>query len=482
MRQSAADTGGLKREIGLGSALILVIANMVGTGVFTTSGFIMAELGSAQALVLCWLVGGLFALTGALCYAELGAMMPHAGGEYYYLRRTFGMLPAFLSGWISLIVGFSAPIAAAAIASATYLLGGGREPWFTLECYGRTVCVLSPATLLAIGMVVALSLVHYHSLRLGRRVQNGLTLFKIGLILLFSVVGLWLGKGDVSRMAAVFHAGDAPLFSGGFAVSLIFVSFAYSGWNAAAYLGGEIKRPERNVPLALIGGTVVVTAMYLLLNFVYIYALPAEAMQGALDLGVRAGDVLFGTGFGKAMGVAIAFGLLSVISAMIMAGPRVYYAMACDGVFFRNICRIDAGGHTPGRSILLQGGLAVVMIVSTTFETLLAYIGFTLALSSMLTVCGLIRLRLSAPEMPRPYRTLGYPLTPLLFIGGNAWIVVHSLLSQPLAGVYGMGTIVLGALFYRLLMPAGEEQPGWKVGPPEQVGAAGGDGSGTRRG
>lgn len=455
MKNHSAGTGALKREIGLGSALTLVVANMVGTGVFTTSGFIVAELGSAQALLLCWLVGGLFALAGALCYAELGAMMPQAGGEYRYLRRTFGPLPAFLSGWISLIVGFSAPIAAAAIAFATYVPGGGREPWFVLELFGRPTFTFSPATLLAVGVVVVLSLVHYHSVGLGRRVQNLLTAFKIGVILLFAVGGLWLGSGDAARLTGLFtlDSGLGAVFSRKFAVALIFVSFAYSGWNAAAYLGAEIKRPERNIPLALVGGTVIVIGLYLLLNVVYLFALAPGAMAGALDLGVLAGAALFGPEVGRAAGMVIAFALLSVISAMIMAGPRVYYAMACDGVFFRCFRQVDCARSTPGKAILLQGLLAVLMILSATFETLLIYIGFTLSLASILTVCGLVKLRLTEPGAPRPYRTLGYPLTPLLFLAGNAWIVVHSLTEQPEAGLYGVGTIVLGALCYWWLRP-----------------------------
>jgi APA family basic amino acid/polyamine antiporter len=351
MTSQPAGTGVLKREIGLGSALTLVVANMVGTGVFTTSGFIMVELGSAQALLLCWLVGGLFALTGALCYAELGAMMPQAGGEYRYLRRTFGPLPAFLSGWISLIVGFSAPIAAAAIAFATYASSGGRDPWFVLNVFGRPTFTFSPATLLAVGVVVVLSLVHYHSVGLGRRVQNLLTIFKIGVILLFALGGLWLGSGDAGRLAGVFTSGAAAgaVFSRKFAVALIFVSFAYSGWNAAAYLGAEIKRPERNIPLALIAGTVIVIGLYLLLNVVYLYALAPGEMAGALDLGVLAGAALFGPGVGRAVGMIVAVALLSVISAMVMAGPRVYYAMACDGSSSSVSVRWTARAAPPAR-------------------------------------------------------------------------------------------------------------------------------------
>jgi APA family basic amino acid/polyamine antiporter len=426
---------------------------MVGTGVFTTSGFILAELGNLPAMLACWLVGGLFALLGALCYGELGAMLPQAGGEYAYLRHSFGPLPAFLSGWISLIVGFSAPIAAAAIAFATYLLGGQSEDWFALELAGRKWLSLSPISLLAIAAVVVLSLVHYHSLKLGQRVQNLLTAFKISFIVLLCVGGLFFGSGDPARLADALTIGNFAVDGGGFAVALIFVSFAYSGWNAAAYLGGEIRRPERNLPLALLVGTLLVMVLYVLLNLVYVYALPQESMSGMLNLGTGAAAALFGPGIGRAVGLAIALGLLSVLSAMIMAGPRVYYAMACHGLFFPRFGCVDADRHTPAQAIAFQAAIAIAMILTAAFDTLLIYIGFTLSLSAMLTVAGLIKLRITQPDTPRPYRTLGYPITPLLFIAGNLWIVLHSLFSRPEVALWGIGTILVGVGLYWFFRP-----------------------------
>jgi APA family basic amino acid/polyamine antiporter len=325
-----------------------------------------------------------------------------------------------------------------------------------VEAFGRTLFTFSPATMLAVGVVLAISLIHYHSVGLGRRVQNALTVFKIVVILAFALGGLLLGGGDFYRLGEVFTSGRSSVFSQGFAVSLIFVSFAYSGWNAAAYLGGEIKRPGRNIPLALIVGTLIVIGLYLLLNVVYIYALPTDSMAGALDLGVVAGTAMFGPRVGGVAGMVIALALLSVISAMIMAGPRVYYAMSCDGVFFDCFRQVSGSRSTPGRSILLQGGLAVLMILSATFESLLIYIGFTLSLASILTVCGLIKLRITDPGEPRPYRTLGYPLTPLLFLAGNVWIVI-------------LGTIAVGAVFFVFLRPC---VPGVEQGAREEGASA----------
>jgi len=439
----------LKREIGLFSATVLVIANMVGTGIFTTSGFIMEELGNPQTMLLCWFVGGIFALCGTLCYGELGAMFPEAGGEYVFLRESYGKGMAFLSGWISLIVGFSAPIAAAAIAFATYFfraLSASFSSEFTVPFLGVNFLTISPITILAAAVIIIFSLIHYHSLWLGASVQNGLTIFKIGLIVVFVVAGLWLGRGSIGHFSGGLDM--SSLLQSKFPVSLIFVTFAYSGWNAAAYLGGEINRPSRNIPLALFTGTFLVMCFYLLLNVVYIYALHTKEMSGVLEVGAKSAISLFGDNIGKYFSGAIAIGLLSVLSAMIMTGPRVYYAMAKDSVFFELFGNINKVHRTPAYAILLQAAIAVVMVVTASFDKLLIYIGFTLALCATLTVVGMILLRTTQPALKRDYKTFGYPVTPFLFILGNLWIIYFSIRSRPIASLFGLGTIGLGILVY----------------------------------
>jgi len=439
----------LRREVGLFSATVLVVANMVGTGVFTTSGFVMAELGSPAAMLICWFVGGIFALCGALCYGELGAMFPKAGGEYVFLRESFGKPVGFVSGWISLIVGFSAPIAAASLAFATYCFrlfpqadGWGLTiPWLDLD-----VVTISPVTVLALSMIVVFSLIHYHSVFLGTRVQNALTVFKIGLIVVFVVAAFWIGNGSKEHFFGAIDMG--AVFQKEFAVSLIFVSFAYSGWNAAAYLGGEIKKPSKNIPWALLTGTFLVMCLYLLLNIVYVYALPAQEMKGVLEVGAKSAVFLFGGQISRLFTGAIALGLLSVLSAMIMAGPRVYYAMAKDGVFFECLGKVNRSHNTPAYAILLQAGLAMVMVVTASFDMLLIYIGFTLSLCATLTVLGMILLRLKQPEVKRGYKTLGYPVTPVVFVLGNLWIIYFSIKSKPMASLAGLGTIGIGMLVY----------------------------------
>jgi basic amino acid/polyamine antiporter, APA family len=438
-----------RTRLDLFSATILVVANMVGTGIFTTSGFIIQQLGNSWALLVCWAVGGLFALTGALCYGELGARFPKSGGEYVFLRESFGELPGFLSGWVSLLVGFSAPIAAAAMAFAAYFLAGGpgsQSLGLSWNIQGLTVLNLSPVTVLAAGVIVAFALIHSHSLFLGSRIQNVLTLFKIALILVFVILGLGVGRGTLAHFDAAPPVGT--LFSGQFATSLVFITFTYSGWNAAAYLGGEISRPARHIPLALIGGTLLVMVLYLGLNLTFLYGLSAAEMKGVLAVGEKAAQALFGGCSSRIFSGAIALALLSLVSAMMMTGPRVYQAMARDGLFFSAIKKREGQGTTPGNAIRLQAGLALIMVFTATFENLLIFIGFTLSLFSLLAVAGLMVLKKRDPAPGLPYKTWGYPVTAVLFILGNLWIILFAIITRPAVSLAGLAAIGSGALFY----------------------------------
>jgi APA family basic amino acid/polyamine antiporter len=437
----------LKRTIGLGTAVILVIANMIGTGVFTTSGFIMADLKNPAAMILCWFIGGILALTGALCYGELGAIFPKAGGEYVFLRESIGKPFGFLSGWVSLIVGFSAPIAAASIAFSKYLfrsIGAEASGQDVFNLFG--ILPLTFYTITGISVIILFSIAHWYSLSFGSRVQNILTLFKITVILAFIALGVYLGTGSLEN----FSSGPVSksLFTGEFATSLIYISFAYSGWNAAAYIGSEIKEPSRNIPLSLLWGTMVVMALYMLLNLLFIYALPISEMTGIEDVGATAAISLFGVKIGTIFSGAITICLLSVISAMIMTGPRVYYAMAKDNAFPKWFGDVNPKHTTPGKAILLQAAIAIIMVITSSFDKLLMYIGFTLSLFAMLTVIGLMILRFRLPSIDRPYRTFGYPVTPVLFILSNLWIIAHTVKGNPFVLIYGGGTIVLGLFVY----------------------------------
>ncbi len=439
----------LKRDLGLISAVILVIANIIGTGIFTTSGLIMETLSSPQAMLMCWVIGGVLALSGALCYGELGAMFPMAGGEYVFLRESLGKPVGFLSGWISLIVGFSAPIAAASIAFARYFFGSfSSDLSDTIFFSAMDFITFSPVTLLAVAIIIIFSLVHWYSLHFGSRVQNILTTFKVLVILVFIILGFAIGDGSWSNFSAASSSG--VILSGEFATSLIFISFAYSGWNASAYLGGEIRNPSRNIPLSLFFGTLFVMVLYLLLNVIFIYALSPAEMSGVVEVGAKSAASLFGARTGAIFSMAVTICLLSVISAMIMAGPRVYYAMSRDELFPQWFGKVNRKHFTPGGSIFLQACIAILMVVTFSFDRLLIYIGFTLSLFALLTVAGMMLLRIRMPDLKRPYRTFGYPVTPLIFILSSLWIIVYSIKSNPVVCVYGAVTIIAGILMYSI--------------------------------
>lgn len=433
------------QKIGLPTAIVVVVASMIGTGIFTTSGFIMAELQNPWALLLGWALGGLVALAGALCYGELGARFPHAGGDYVFLRESFGDRWGFVCGFVLLLVGFSAPIAAAAMAFATYLLTGFALPtdWgWSLRYRGFIFLTLSPVTVLASTLILGFAWLHRHSLNLGSRVQNLLTGFNVSLILIFVAAGLLWGRGSWEHLGALPPV--SLLISDRFAASLILIAYAYLGWNGAAYLGGEIVNPHRNIPLALISGTLLVIILYLSLNLVYIFALSPAEMAGVLAVGERAAAALFGPRVSRIFAKAIALGLLSLISVMIMTGPRVYLAMARDGLFFQAFGRLTGPHRTPGNAIALQAAMAIVLILTASFEILLLFIGTTLTFFSMLNVMGLMRLRRRQPQPELAYRTFGYPVTPLFYILGNLWIIIYTLGRRPEVGLIGLGTVLLG--------------------------------------
>ena len=417
----------------------IIVANMVGSGIFTTSGFIMQDIQNPLGMLLCWLIGGLLALTGALCYGELGAMFPAAGGDYVFLRESFGRRIAFLSGWISLWVGFSAPIAAVAIAFGNYVNG-------TLPTEMQHSGIPS---VLAVSSILFFTWAHIQGLLFGAWMQNVITFAKILLILFFVGFGLTVGNGSLQHFDTSLSYSN--IFSGNFATSLIFVSFAYSGWNACVYLGSEIKNAGRNIPVSIITATFFVICIYLLLNIVYVYAVNPKDMYGVVEIGSLAAVRLFGEKIGSFFGLVIAFCLLSALSSMVMLGPRVYYAMARDRLFFKLFQNINQKHHVPSYAIILQGGISIALVLTSTFYTLLIYVGFVIAIFSSLTVIGMILLRSKEPDRPRPYKTWGYPFTPILFVIGNLWIVIFSVKNNLAAFIWGLLTVAAGLCIYEYL-------------------------------
>ena len=411
----------------------LVIANMVATGVFTSLGFQVMGLQSGFALLMLWLVGGLIALCGAVSYAELAAAMPRSGGEYHYLSQIYHPALGFLSGWVSATVGFAAPTALAALALGEY----AKSVWPGLHPQWLSVAV-----------VLALTLVHGSSTRVGSRLQVIITALKVVVLVVFIGAGMVVGEGQpISFRPAV--ADWQALLSPAFAVSLVYVSYAYSGWNAAVYVTGEIENPKRNLSRILLAGTAIVLLLYVGLNYVFLRSTPIAGLKGQLEVGFVAATSLFGPIGGRLMGGVIAGLLVSTISSMIFAGPRIVQTMGEDIRALRFLAPKSRAG-IPVRALLLQTVITLAFILKPSFQGVLVYAGFVLNLFTFLTVLGLFVLRFRQPDLPRPYRAWGYPITPLIFLGLSGWTLAFILRDKPMESIYGLATLAVGALVYFL--------------------------------
>jgi len=422
--QSAPD-GDARRRLGLGSAATLVVANMIGVGVFTTSGFALADLGRPDVVLLAWALGGLVATCGALSYGALARQIPVSGGEYTFLGRVFHPLAGFLAGWISLLAGFTAPIAAAALGLQAYV----AEPlgWEARPQWIGTAAILGAGAM------------HGLRLRAGVWLQNASVALKAGAIVVFVAVAARL----LPPPEAVAPASPPPVDVGSFAVTLVWISFAYSGWNAAVYVAGEVRRPERNLARSLLLATLGVTAVYLALNAVFVYAAPVSQLAGRADIGAAAAEALGGPRLRTAISLLVGLALFTSVSAMIMAGPRVYARMAEDGLFPGRLGRYR---DVPRAAVALQVALAVGVVWATGLVELLGYIGFTLGLSAAATVGALLvlRHRLGAERVPVP----GHPWVPLLFVlvtvGSSLFLVVRA----PWQAAAGLLTAATGVPVY----------------------------------
>jgi APA family basic amino acid/polyamine antiporter len=383
----------------LRAATLLVVANMIGTGVFTTLGLQAEGVQDGAALLLLWLLGGLVAACGALVYAELAAALPRSGGEYVYLTRSFGPAVGLIAGWISTTVGFAAPVALAAMAFGQY---------------AATVVPVAPTPTAVIAVVLIAGL-HAFDVDLGTRFQVVMTLLKVLAIVLFCTAGLLLPAAPAALSPLPDGHTVGAVLSPAFALSLVYVSYAYSGWNAATYVAAEVQRPQRLVPRALLLGTAGVTLLYLLLNLVFLRSVPLAELAGTVEVGALSARWLFGEAGGRLISGMLALLLLSTISAMLLAGPRVFEAMAADrpalGLFGARNRR-----GAPTRAVLLSLAIALALILTGTFGAVLAFAGFTLMLSSLLTVLGALRLRRTEPALPRPFRIPWYPWPALVYL------------------------------------------------------------------
>jgi APA family basic amino acid/polyamine antiporter len=411
-----------QRQLGLATATALVVANMIGTGVFTTSGFLLADLKSPWIVLAAWVVGGVIAMLGALSYGALARRIPESGGEYIFLSRTLHPAAGYLAGWVSLLVGFSAPLAAVAFAFDAY-----AKPWL-----GDWPPKISGSVLL-----ILFSLLHAADVRRGAWLQNVAVGVKIILIVLFVGFAFFHLPASDENVATDF---SLPTFG----VSLVWISFSYSGWNAAIYIGGEVRDAERNLPRALLLGTGLVMLLYLALNAAFVFSAPVDALAGKLEIGLIAAEHLGGPMLANGVGVLVALALVSSVSSMVMAGPRVYSRMATDGYLPRWL-RTEVG--PPRAAIYFQCGLALLLLWTATFEGLLTYIGFTLGLSTAATVVGLVRLRLREGAS---LRVPGWPWVPALFLLSVLGVTSFSIARRPVESLLGLATISIGWVAWRM--------------------------------
>jgi APA family basic amino acid/polyamine antiporter len=421
----------IPKKISAITATNLVVANMIGTGIFTSLGFQVAAITSDLALMALWAVGGFAALCGALCYAELATALPRSGGEYHYLSRIYHPSIGFLSGWISAVVGFPAPIALAGIAFGEY---------FKVFTPGYSPVVIS---LIVVWIITA---VHLFGIRTEELFQNGATFLKLGLIFVLIIAGFLIGSPQ--RLDLSFGPESfGTLLSGPFAVSLVYVMYAYSGWNAATYITDEVRNPATNVPRALLAGTVSVTVLYLVLNYVFLLTTSKSLLSGKVEVGLLAGQAIFGPTGGKIVSGLIGVGLIATISAMVWLGPRITKRMGEDLPKLKIFAQSSAHG-TPYAAIILQVIVVTILVGTGTFQTVLIYTQFSLLLSSFLTVLGLIVLRFREPNLERPYKVWGYPVTPILFLAITLWMMTFVVLEKPKESLLGLITVLAGLIIF----------------------------------
>ena len=438
------EKNGLTRKLGLFPLTNIVIANMIGAGIFTTSGLLMQDLHNPMIMIILWVVGGTIAICGALSYGELGAAIPRAGGEYAFLSRLYHPTLGFLSGWVSFFVGFSAPIAASAIGFVAYMTRAFPEI-LRLGIFNESIEATILRKLYAICVIVLFTAIHTRGLEFGANVQNVLTLLKVGLIVGLIFAGFVFGQGSWD------HFSQGLDFQFGFegwkviGLSLMWIMFAYSGWNASAYIGSEVKNPSKNLPRSLIVGTGIVILLYFCLNLIYVYAVAPPDMEGVISIAGLAAGNLFGQSFERILSIMISFALFSSLSAYIILGPRVYYSMAKDKHFFRFAQDVHKKFGVPAKSIILQGAIATVMVLFGTFDQLLTYMGFSLGIFPLLAVLGVFkerRLKLS------PYKMPGFPLAPVLYILAGIAILTLAFFQRPMESSIAIATVLVGIPVY----------------------------------
>ena len=418
-----------KHKINTLTGIAIVVANMIGTGAFTSLGFQLKDLNNPSVVLTLWVLGGILALSGAFSYAEVGTVISKSGGEYAFLSKIYNPLIGYLSGWISLTVGFAAPIALAAIAFSEYFpFGNFNVKW------------------MSIALVAVITLIHIQSLKLSAEFQNISTLLKVILIVIIIGVGLILPEhsgNDIVSSKGYF----TELTSTAFAIALIYVSYSYSGWNAAAYITEEFENPLKSLPKALIGGTVLVTVLYTLLQYVFLKHVPVENLAGQLNVGTIATKQMLGEKVGNFFGLAISLLLISGISAMVWVGPRVTSSIAKEHRLWSYFQTQENG--IPKRALWLQFGISALLLLTGTFEHIMIYCGILLTASSLMTVLGVFKLRKQKQNQQRiGFKSPLFPLFQIVFILLSVWMIVYALINNPLETALGMSNLLIGTGTY----------------------------------
>jgi len=415
------------------TATSIVVADMVGVGVFTSLGFQVKDITSGFSLLALWIVGGVVAMCGAICYAELALMFPRSSGEYNFLRRIYHPAFGFMAGFLSATVGFAAPTALAAMAFGVYF---------------KSIMPGVPPLLPGLAVVWIISLVHLRGMQYGSAFQNLWTALKLLLIVGFLAAGLLFGSPQPISFAP--SASDINFMTSvPFATSLVFVMYSYSGWNAATYIIGEIKEPNRSLPRALFLGTLIVIGLYVGLNAVFLTVTPIQELVGQLDVAMIAGTYLFGEVGGRIVGMLICLGLVSSISAMMWIGPRVTMTMGEDMPLLRAFSRRSEKG-VPANAIIFQLVISTLLLATQSYAAVLEFVQFSLTFCSFFTVLGVIKMRITHPNMPRPYRAWGYPVTPIVFLTVMLWMMYYLVLNQPVQSLAGFAVMLSGVAIYAL--------------------------------
>lgn len=425
---------GKNRHLSLFAAVSLVISSMVGTGVFTSLGYQLVDIQSVFALLMLWLIGGVISLFGALSYCELASALPKSGGEYYLLSRILHPSIGLSAGLISATVGFSAPAVLAAIALASYL--NPIVPFINIK-------------IVAIFVILSMNFMHAYSLDTGKSFQVWSTFLK--LLIIFSFVSIGLLFDNKQSISFIPRSEDfGILFSPEFAVNLVWVSYAYAGWNSSIYVVGEIIQPNKNIFRSILIGTLIVTALYVLLNYVFLLISPIDALMGKIEIGYISSINLFGLKTAKIVSFFIGLLLLSTVSSYVYIGPRIIQAIGKDYEKIKFLSKVNKQG-VPLNAFSLQLFISLIFIISSTFEEVMLYTGIILIITTSITVCSLIYLRINEPNLKRVYKVWGYPFTPIIFIILNTWILYYTIRLQPFESLIGVCLIIISLGLYLLI-------------------------------